>query len=43
MESIGKLREAEKKEMEWVKAGEKITGETEEEKFKRELDESKFK
>jgi hypothetical protein len=43
LESIGKLREAEKAELEWAKAGEQIIGETEEEKLKKELDDSKYK
>jgi hypothetical protein len=43
VESIGKLREAERAELESAKAGEQITGETEEEKLKKELDDSKYK
>jgi hypothetical protein len=43
VESIGKLREAERAELELVRAGEQIIGETEEEKLKKELDESKYK
>jgi hypothetical protein len=43
VESIGKLREAEKAELEQAKTGEQIVGETEEEKLKKELDDSKYK
>jgi hypothetical protein len=43
VESISKLREAEKAELEQAITGEKIVGETEEEKLKKELDDSKYK
>ncbi len=42
VQSIAKLREAEKSELEQAKAGEQIVGETEEEKLKKELDNSKY-
>jgi hypothetical protein len=40
--SIAKLREAEKAELDQAKAGESIVGETEEEKLKKDLDNSKY-
>ncbi len=43
VESISKLREAEKAELEQAKPGEQIASETEEEKLRRELDASKYK
>jgi hypothetical protein len=42
IQSIAKLREAERAELEQAKAGEPIVGETEEEKLKKELDNSKY-
>jgi len=43
VESISTLREAERAELEQAKKGEQIVGETEEEKLKKELDDSKNK
>ena len=42
VQSIAKLREAEKAELEQAKVGEPIVGESEEEKLKKELDNSKY-
>jgi Bacterial Ig domain len=42
-ESINNLRAAEKAELEQAKAGEQIIGETEEDKLRKELDDSKYK
>jgi hypothetical protein len=42
IQSVAKLREAEKAELEQARAGQAVVGETEEEKLKKELDNSKY-